>query len=335
MHTSASSPRTPFAMLLLATLACGTVTVRVPVLKPAEVNMAGFSSVAVGKVDFSGNTGGRTEIQGQLEQALVDSGRFQVVDRQRMDQTMRELRLSASDLSDPRHAAKLGNLMAAGALIFADVNEKYEESRGEEQYQDKDKKNHVRRKLRGEANVRTTFRVINVSTGALVVSKQYADQKDDTNYATDRQPDPIEKDKLVQAARAEVLKRFMAAIVPHQVFEDAAFKKDGDLPQLEGAIGWAEHGEWKKAQDAFSDAVTAAKNNPKISSQVLGKAYWDLGLAYEYAGDYDKALSTVEQAQKVSGENDYLDELTHIKQLQADAKKLQEQTAPAGDAGGK
>ena len=75
----------------------------------------------------------------------------------------------------------------------------------------------------------------------------------------------------------------MKSIVPHQEFQQANFAKDGDIPQLEGGIGWAERGDWKKAQATFSQAIADSEKNPKIKSDQLAKCYWNLELAYEYA----------------------------------------------------
>ena len=314
----------------LAALGCGTVNVRVPVMKPAEINMAPYSSVGVGEVKYSGNTNGNNAVGRLLEQDLVTANRFQVVDRQRMDAVMRELQLSASDLSNPSSATKLGQQITAGALIFGDVTENYQEQASEEHSQDKDNKPHTKFVLRGTANVRSTFRVIDVSTGRLLISKTYTEKRETTNNGYDKKPEPIDRESLLVAGRNEVVKKFMKAIVPHQEFANAPFQKDSDLPQLEGGIGWAQRGEWKKAQDAFTSAIGDAEKNPKIKSEQLAKAYFDLGLSYEYNAEYDKAQKMVEKAQQLSGNNDYLGEIDSIRQLQADAKKLAEQTAPAG-----
>jgi len=101
--------------------ACGTVAVRVPVMKPAEINMAPYQSVAIGEMTGSGNR----PVSDSLEEALVNSSRFTVVDRQHMNQVMRELHLSSTDLADPNAAAKLGKVVTAGALIFGDVQHSY------------------------------------------------------------------------------------------------------------------------------------------------------------------------------------------------------------------
>jgi Curli production assembly/transport component CsgG/Tetratricopeptide repeat len=317
---------------LLLALGCGTVLVRVPVMKPAEVNMAPYNSIGVGQITYASTnvSGGQGAVGGLLEQELVNSGRFTVVDRQRTDAVMRELRLSASDLADPSNASKLGRQVTAGALIFGDVNETYQEQDSEEHSQDKDNKVHTKYKKRGTANVRATFRVVDVSTGRLLISKQYAERREDTNTGYDKKPDPIDRDGLLVGARGEVVQRFLKAIVPHQEFANANFQKDGDLPQLEAGITWAQRGEWKKAQDTFNGAIQDAEKNPKIKSETLAKAYFDLGLSFEYAGDYDKAEKTVEKAFQLSNNGDYLNEVSNIKQLQADQKRLAEQAQQTG-----
>src|SRR5947209_10610094 len=107
----------------LACAACGTVAVRVPVMKPAEINMAPYNSVAIG-----GMTGNADRpMTDALEEALVNTQRFTVVDRQHMQSIMRELQLSSTDLADPNAAAKLGKVVAAGALIFGDVQDTFRE----------------------------------------------------------------------------------------------------------------------------------------------------------------------------------------------------------------
>jgi tetratricopeptide (TPR) repeat protein len=303
--------------------ACGTVAVRVPVMKPAEINMAPYQSVAIGDMTGSGNR----LMTNSLEEALVNTNRFTVVDRQHMEQLMRELRLSSTDLADPNAAAKLGKVVTAGALIFGDVQSNYREQPDESRYKDDKGVYHSWYTLKGEAYVRSTFKIVDVSTGRLIVARTYEERRDDTNRALDKRPEQIDRIGLENAARRAVIERFMKAIVPHQEYMHANFQKDGDIPQLEGGIGWAERGDWKKAQSTFNDAVLAAEKNVKLKAAQVAKCYWNLGLAYEYAGDYDKAEAMVNKAYSLSNDRDMLGEIDNIHRLQADAKKLAEQTA--------
>ena len=303
--------------------ACGSVAVRVPVMRPAEINMAPYQNVAVGDMTGMGNR----PMTDSLEEALVNTNRFTVVDRQHMAQLMRELQLSSTDLADPRAAAKLGKVVTAGALIFGDVQNTYREQPNEARYQDDKKVWHAWYTLKGESYVRATFKIVDVATGRLIVAKTYEERRDDTNRALDRRPEPIDRMALENAARRAVVERFMKAIVPHQEFMYANFQKDSDIPQLEGGIGWAERGDWKKAQSTFNDAAQTAEKNVKLKAGQIAKCYWNLGLAYEYAGDYDKAEAMVNKAYSLSNDKDMLGEIDNVHRLQADAKKLAEQTA--------
>jgi tetratricopeptide (TPR) repeat protein len=310
--------------------ACGSVAVRVPVMKPAEINMAGYQSIAIGGMTGNSNNA----IGDALEEALVNSQKFQVVDRQHMQQMMKELQLSASDLADSSSAAKLGKVITAGALIFGETTDQFRETPYDSKYTDDKKVPHTVYGIRGEVYLRVTFKVVDTSTGRLLVAKTYEERRDDSNTALDRRPEPIDRRTLERSARGAVVARFMKAIVPHQEYMEANFQKDGDLPQLEGGIGYAQRGDWKNAQDIFNSAAQDAEKNTKLKSGQVAKCYWNLGLSYEYAGDYDKASDMINKAYKLTNNADMLPELDNVKRLQADSRRLMEQSG-AGAAGGK
>jgi hypothetical protein len=320
-----------FALCAALLCACGTVAVRVPVMRPAEVNMTGYQTVAVGEMTGTGYR----PMGDTLEEALVSSNRFTVVDREHISSVMRELKLSSTDLADPGSAARLGKVVTAGALIFGDVQSTYREEPDESRYKDDKGKPHAIYSLRGEAYVRATFKIVDVSTGRLIVAKTYEERRDDTNRATDKRPQAIDRLSLENATRRAVVDRFMKSIVPHQEFMYANFQKDSDIPQLEGGIGWAERGDWKKAQDAFNSAAQDAEKNVKLKAGQVSKCYWNLGLSYEYAGDYDKAEAMVNKAYALSNQKEMLAEIDNIHRLQADSRKLAEQTAAPEAIGAK
>jgi hypothetical protein len=317
--------------LALLCAACSTVAVRVPVMKPAEINMSSYSSVAIG--EMHGNYD--RPMSNAIEEALVASQHFTVVDRQHMDRLMHELQISASDLADPKSAAKLGKVVAAGALIFGDVSRDYREVPSETHSKDKEGTTHTLYALKGDMTVRATFKIVDVSTGRLIIAKTYEEKRDDTNRGLDKRPDPIDRQSLERQARSAVVERFMKAIVPHQEYMVASFQKDGDIPQLEGGIGWAERGDWKQAQAAFNTAAQDAEKNLKLKPAQIAKAYWNLGLSYEYAGDYAKAVDMINKAYNLSTDRDMLSELDNVKRMQEDARKLAEQTGGAEAAGAK
>jgi len=79
MPSPVLSARAARALPVALLCACGTVPIRVPVMRPAEINMVAYQSVAVG--DMRGGRG--TTVMGDsLEEALLGTNRFQVLDRQ-------------------------------------------------------------------------------------------------------------------------------------------------------------------------------------------------------------------------------------------------------------
>src|SRR5437667_11555187 len=83
--------------------ACGSVAVRVPVMRPAEINMAPYQNVAVGDMTGVGNR----PMTDSRDEALVNTNRFTEVDREHIAELMRELELLSPHPADAPAAAQL------------------------------------------------------------------------------------------------------------------------------------------------------------------------------------------------------------------------------------
>jgi tetratricopeptide (TPR) repeat protein len=318
MPTRSRVLRATCAAIPLLFCACAAAPIRVPVMRPAEIDMAPYRTVAVGELR------GRADpvLSEGLAEALAATNHFQVVDQKRTASTLRELQLSFADLSDPVHAAKLGKVLGESALIYGDADESYREEISEERIKEKDGPSTAIQKLFGEMTVRATFRIVDASSGRLVIAKTYEEKRSETSRGNDRRPDPIDKQQLARSARAAVVERFLRAVVPYQEFITADFHKDSDLPQLESGIGFAERGDWKKAQESFSAAAAQVEKNPDPDRKKLARAYWDLGLSYEYAGDYEKATQTLRKAHDLSQDKSMLRELEGIQRLREESRRV-------------
>jgi hypothetical protein len=193
--------------------------------------------------------------------------------------------------------------------------------------------------------VRAQLKVIDVSTGRLVLARTF-EAKEATGFNAEKggvgmallgalveaagplDHKPPDRQKLFSDAREKVAREFVAAIAPQKQMVDIAFAVDDKIPQLQAGIGWAQRGEWKKAQDTFNDGLRAAENNPAVESKVLAKAYLNLGLSHALAGEHDAGIKLLSKAYDLSADPAYLDQVDFAKKLQADAKRLGEQTAP-------
>lgn len=321
-------------MLLLVAPACSTVTVRVPVMRPAEINLRGKNEIVIGYI--RGRESPR--ITGRLKQAVADAGRFKLVSREHMDEVMRELRLSASDLADADSQRKLGKLMTGSILIGGGVESfEYNENQGYNQTTCTKTVNKktveypcTKRTRTGKAEVAVAFDTIDIATGENLKPKRLQCTRTRATEATDGTPPSIDGDALLEDCANEIVTKYLRAIAPWQDYVNAPFKKDGDAPALEIGISFAARGEWSDAIAKFQEAIDFLRSKPDVDAETVAKAHWNLGLAYEYTFQFDKASEEVKRAFEMTQDAAMLRELDNIKRLRAEQEKLREQTEGAG-----
>ncbi|MBI5528385.1 MAG: tetratricopeptide repeat protein [Deltaproteobacteria bacterium] len=321
-----------FAVLVLIG-GCRTVALHVPVLRPAEINMAKYKQVAVAEI---GGNNGRA-MADKLNEALVESGRFSVVDRQNLDRIIKEQGLSASDLTDPNTAAKLGKVMAASAMIFGTGEKDYKETMKKEsgtctKYEGKKATKYACTTYTriGSIKVKGTLKVVDVETGQILKTKTLPCEKNVATSKTDGDPDRIDPEPIQEACVGMIVSMFMKAIAPYKEIVEAKFVKDGDMPSMEQGINQAKLGDWTNAVETFKAAVDSGAKNPKTSQSTLAKGWWNLGLALEYSGQFDEALKALKKAYELNPDDECLNEVKNVEKRKAEQKKLQEQEATGG-----
>jgi len=303
---------------------CGTVKVPVKVTHPAEINMTQYKQIAIS--DIKGNMG--QEFSDGLKNRLIECGRFKVVDRNRMNQIMKELKLSQSDLTDSGNTIKLGKLMSASALIAGHTEGKYNETRSRQKrkcYKDKKEYSCTTYYRKGIFSTSGSIDVIDVQTGEIIRSKVLNARYKKSTGATDATPPSIDKGSLARSANSDNLEKFMKAITPWNEMVMVPFKTDGNISDLERGVNLAKIGELNEAIKIFQFAAKAAEGNAKIKPNSIAKAYWNLGLAYEYSYNYDNAVVAFKKAYVLNPKDEYSNEIKNAKKLKAEKKKLDEQ----------
>lgn len=303
---------------------CGTVKVPIKVTHPAEINMAQYKQIAIS--DVRGNMG--QAFSDGLKNRLIESGRFKVVNRKRMNQIMKELKLSQSDLADSGNTIKLGKLMCASALIAGHTEGNYKETTSRKQgkcYKDKKEYTCTTYYRKGIFSTSGSIDVIDVQTGEIIRSKVLSAVHNKSTSATDAAPPSIDKGSLASAALSENLQTFMKAITPWNEMVSVPFKSDTNIPDLEHGIHLAKIGELNEAVKIFQFAAKAAEGNEKIKPNSIAKAYWNLGLACEYSCDYDNAVAAFKKAYVLNPKDEYRKEIKNARKLKAEKKKLDEQ----------
>jgi len=329
------SPQSAFNSILALSLVglflfgCSTVGVKVPVMRPAEINLKGKKELVVGQI--SGREANK--MSAYVKQKAVDSGYFKVIDRKHLDKVMAELKLSTSDLADTNNRKELGKLMTGSVLIMGSILDyTYTEDMTKDTNEcTKRVKNKVIKYRctsyyrKGKAVVRASFDVVDIETGETLRSKALESKRSDSTSATNETPAKIDRNLLLNTCMQEVASKLMRAIAPWEEMVTANFKKDGDLPMMETGISYAQAGLWDDALVQFKSATEMADTHPNISPKVAALAHWNLGLAYEYTGQFEDAESSIKKAFALSSDEDYLKELKNIKTLKSDKEKLKQQ----------
>jgi len=312
--------------LLILFSGCGTVRVPMHVTHPAEINMNSYKQIAISNI---GGNMGQSFADG-LKYRLVEGGRFKVVDRSRMNQIMKELNMSQSDLSSSENRLKLGGMLSASAMVAGHTEGKYKEERT------KSKSTCTKNKVeypctiyyrKGVYRTSGSIDVIDVQTGEIVKSKMLNAISERTTRATDADPPSIDKDSLASSALSINIHTFFKAINPWTETVQVPFVKDKAIPDLERGINQAKMGELQEAIKVFADAAKAAEGNAKIKPKSIANAYFDLGLAYNFSWEFDKAIKAFKKAFSIKAKDDYLQWIERAKRQKAERKKLEEQTA--------
>lgn len=312
-------------ILLILFSGCGTVKVPIAVTRPAEINMTPYKQIAIGRIE--GNMG--QAFSDGIKNQLVESSRFQVVERSRLDQIMKELNLSQSDLVDSKNKAQLGKLLGASAMITGRLNGKYDEKRRHERvkYVDKERGRYYRTHYyrQGEFKTGGSIDVVDIQTGQIIKSKALSSSRKDETSAVDATPDDIDQDALAGACLAENISTFIKAISPWVEHVQVPFETDSAIPDLEKGIQQAKLGEMQEAIRIFAAAARASETNAKIKPGSIAKAYWDLGLVYEYTWEFDKAIECFKKAYSLDSSEAYIKEIKNTEKLRAERKKLEQQ----------
>ena len=297
---------------------CATVSIRVPFTKPAEIDLKGIENIAIGDIEGPGGK----DLQDELTQALFESERFQVVDRQHLDRILTEHELQYSGAIDESTAIELGKLIGSTAFIFGRI-QKYDYNEKESHSRWKDKKTgktHIDYNRKGVATVRAFLQITDTRTGKILAIKKIEQTATATTSATDRRPPPIDSDALLEVARLKVVDAFMKAIAPYEVMIGVTFIKVKGVPPISAGIAFAKHRQWDLAIESFERGVEAAPY------KVKDKAHYNLGIAYMCVSNFDKAKEHLKEAVRLNPKSKrYAKAFERCKYLEEESKRLEEQ----------
>jgi tetratricopeptide (TPR) repeat protein len=251
----------------------------------------------------------------------METGRFEVVDRQNLTSVLAEQIRGSSGIVDDSTAAEAGKILGVQALIFGRVkNFAPKEQIKEDKWKDK-KGYHITYTRIGRCDVAANFKVIDATTGKILSSKDFAYYFDDSTSAVDQDPPSIDINLLCSQSANSVVKSFLKVIAPYKISVPVYFESIKKSVATERGIKLAKADQLENALESFLEAASQEYKDAKDRAS----AFYNLGVTYKFLGKYDKAFEFVNQAVKINPVEKYANELTDIKKMQADQKKLEEQ----------
>jgi len=286
---------------------------RIPIQRPAEINLVGTKSIAIGEI--TGNTG--NVLSDSITQKLFESGHYEVLDRQNINRIMSEHSLNISGAVDESSAASLGKLVGASALIFGNSNAQYrQQTETSDTYRDKNGRYYKYYYKEGEARVNTMLKVVDLQTGKIIAVKNFTENASDRTQETNQWPPDPDRNYLISKAVNNTSERFMKLIAPYTEYVRVEFE-NCDVPESKTGIEYAKIGQWNEALSQFKSATERQPND--------AAAWFNLGLGYEYNYRFDEAIDALKKSNAIKPSKKTIEEIGNCNNLRSEQEKLQMQ----------
>ena len=314
----------PF-LLMLASCA-GAPVVTFQTIKPPEINIGNVSKIAV--AEFEGPDGSGELAAYKLTEYLVQTNRFTVLEREKIDKILQEQGLSMTGVIDQNSAVEIGKLLGVDALIFGNVTAyKCEDEEGTRKVKKKvgtGKYKRVKRKniftgkeYWAEEEIMKTvlvdehykirkgvvsvnFKVVDVKTGkllavkSLTVNKEYKSVEGRGNIPA--------REEVLNTLLSQVMEKFAGMIAPIKITVTRKLEKGSEY--VNRGVDFAVNGLWDMAIKSWKEGLKVEPTNPSI--------YYNLGVAYEKMGDFISAGEMYKKAVELNPKKLYMEALKRV-----------------------
>ena len=245
---------------------------------------------------------GLAKKEGRSFQEGATTNVFTVVERERLQQVLKEVTLGQSGVVDEGSAAEVGRLLGVDAIIVGNVNVSFRDRWFKENREDKQKRTYEVDCERRTANVTAAIRIVNIETGAIIGSKS-SHKKQEKKHCRGEGGSLDTPEVLVDKCLSQIANELVDYFAPcfeYQKLKFAKIKAKDFKHQQEIA---------KKALEAY-DLDTAYLQYAAIVEQdpYNHAANFNLGALHEAVGNYRQAQEKYNLAYKLkSKEGKYRD----------------------------
>lgn len=303
------------SLFLFSILVGCAPTAKVPVMKPAEINLGDIRKVAIG--DIKGNTG--KDFADIITSKLFESGKFDVLDRENINSLLEEHKLGMSGIVDESTAMQMGKVIGASALIAGKAESKKDIKRWKgDPWRDKSGYLHEPHKIKVTVQVTSILKVIDMTSGKILAVKTFEKEDHKTRRENDQWPAIPDVSEYEKNFANEIASEFLKMIAPYTIYVDVSFEKT-KIPQGMAGIEYAKNGLWEEALEQFKLATEANQSD---------MASWhNLGVGYQYNYNFSKAIEAFKKCNILEPVGECIDNIGQVKQMETEQKKLEAQGA--------
>lgn len=277
-------------------------------MRPNRPQAAQLRTIAILRFDSTGQRDITPEIEAALTNATFEGKPyFTIVERRRLDDALRELRLRESGALDPSTAAKLGQMIAAkgvymGAITRDDVaDQHYYETRQvcAEVRLVQDRRGVVSEGpcvryanvnvqcTKRTANFEFVPKLVDVARGTVVYSRSIGSSATSTVCQNDQAPLPLAEDMRRQV-RLEAVTLFQHDVAPYKKSISIAYLTSSEgiatpatKERFDGSIAFARANRLDRACELWSELAKAERSSASLT--------FNNGVCAEVAGDFETA----------------------------------------------
>ena len=305
-------------------MGCGT-SIRVPVIRPAEINLKSYGTIALGEIKAQGDIKAQEDIS-DIKLGPLSINISNKEDKKDFYFTLQLTQaLKATRFKVLAYDGLITSSEGGVAVVSGQIDYEYDEDMTKSESKKKDKKTgEVKTTLtytrKGSAKVKAVLQVIDGRTKEILTIKDFTREASDSEKRENAYPKSIDKDRLFKSCRVQIVQSFIRVIVPYTEMVSVAFETDDKMPELERGYNMVKEGNWDAAIDLFSQATEIYSNSPLVH-----KAYYNLGVSYMYMDQFDQARSALEEAYARKAEGKYQKAITSLNRRIEDKRRIEEQ----------
>ncbi len=280
----------------------GTSQLSFDVLVAPEKFLVDVKTVAIS--DFTGNKTLAKEVANKLSSYINKENRgasgkstyiigaktdiFQIVDRERLNQVIKEQKLGVSGVVDENKSVEVGNILGCDAIIYGDIKYSYDDKTDSKKRKDKNDKVYYEYYLKRTVTVTASMKITSAETGEILATftttrHNYSSLKKERSRPSASNLTPHLQ--LAEETCGSIASGFVDYFTPRFTTYSFKLKKvkvKTYKKQAVAAKDWLYKGEVSKAYNIYNAIYEKDKYNANIA--------YNLGVVHEIVGNYDEAF---------------------------------------------